>query len=94
MFHGSTVTRRDGFIHLSTCAQVVETAAKHFAGIRDLLLVDVIAAAIGRNGNLRAAARCSRTFTAISISPRSFESSRRRSAPMAATAFRHSKGGH
>lgn len=41
VFHGSEVDLRDGFIHLSTAAQVVETAAKHFAGQNDLLLVRV-----------------------------------------------------
>jgi len=30
VFRGSEVDRRDGFIHLSTAAQVAETAAKHF----------------------------------------------------------------
>ena len=33
--------RRDGFIHFSTGAHVAETAAKHFAGQSDLLLVSV-----------------------------------------------------
>lgn len=46
-FRGSEVDRRDGFIHFSTAAQVVETAAKHFAGRRDLVLVRVDAAALG-----------------------------------------------
>ncbi len=32
------------FIHFSTAAQVAETAATHFAGLRDLLLVQVDAA--------------------------------------------------
>ncbi len=41
MFRGSDVDRRDGFIHFSTAAQVPETAAKHFAGQSDLLLVSV-----------------------------------------------------
>ena len=40
-FHGSPVDLRDGFIHFSTAAQVGETAAKHFAGVEDLLLVAV-----------------------------------------------------
>ncbi len=46
-FRGSEVDRNDGFIHFSTAAQVVETAAKHFSGQRDLLLVSVDAAALG-----------------------------------------------
>jgi uncharacterized protein (DUF952 family) len=46
-FRGSEVDRRDGFIHFSTAAQVAETAAKHFAGQRDLVLVRVDAATLG-----------------------------------------------
>lgn len=38
-FPGSAVDLRDGFIHFSTGAQVRETAARHFAGARDLILV-------------------------------------------------------
>jgi uncharacterized protein (DUF952 family) len=41
VFVGSTVDRQDGFIHFSTAAQVRETAARHFAGQNDLLLVAV-----------------------------------------------------
>jgi uncharacterized protein (DUF952 family) len=41
VFRGAPVDRRDGFIHFSTAAQVAETAAKHFAGQADLLLVTV-----------------------------------------------------
>jgi uncharacterized protein (DUF952 family) len=40
-FRGSPVDIKDGFIHFSTAAQAVETAAKHFAGQSDLLLVSV-----------------------------------------------------
>lgn len=40
-FTGSPVDVKDGFIHFSTRAQVVETAAKHFAGVTDLVLVAV-----------------------------------------------------
>jgi uncharacterized protein (DUF952 family) len=47
VFRGSEVDHRDGFIHFSTAAQVVETAAKHFAGGRDLVLVRVDAARLG-----------------------------------------------
>ena len=46
-FRGSEVDLRDGFIHFSTAAQVAETAAKHFAGQRDLVLVRVDASALG-----------------------------------------------
>jgi uncharacterized protein (DUF952 family) len=45
-FDGSEVDRRDGFIHFSTAAQVRETAARHFAGVHDLLLVAVDPAAL------------------------------------------------
>ena len=47
MFRGSEVDRRDGFIHFSNATQVVGTAAKHFAGQGDLLLVHVDAAKLG-----------------------------------------------
>lgn len=47
IFRGSEVDARDGFIHFSTAAQVKETAAKHFAGAHDLLLVCVDAARLG-----------------------------------------------
>ena len=46
-FTGSAADRRDGFIHFSTAAQAAETAAKHFAGQSDLLLVGVDAARLG-----------------------------------------------
>lgn len=41
VFHGSEVDLRDGFIHFSTASQALETAAKHFAGQRDLVLLYV-----------------------------------------------------
>jgi uncharacterized protein (DUF952 family) len=47
VFLGSGVDRRDGFIHFSTAGQAAETAALHFAGERDLVLVAVDAAALG-----------------------------------------------
>lgn len=40
-FTGAPVDHADGFIHFSTAGQVTETAAKHFAGQADLLLVAV-----------------------------------------------------
>jgi uncharacterized protein (DUF952 family) len=39
IFEGAPVDLEDGFIHFSTAAQVQETAAKHFAGQQDLLLL-------------------------------------------------------
>lgn len=46
-FTGSPIDRQDGFIHFSTAAQVRETAARHFTGVADLLLVAVSAEAMG-----------------------------------------------
>jgi uncharacterized protein (DUF952 family) len=46
-FRGSDVDQRDNFIHFSTAAQVAETAAKHFAGQSDLLLISVNAGRLG-----------------------------------------------
>lgn len=46
-FTGAPVDAIDGFIHFSTAAQVAETAARHFAGQGDLLLVAVEAEALG-----------------------------------------------
>ena len=40
-FAGAAIDLSDGFIHFSTGAQVRETAEKHFAGQRDLLLIAV-----------------------------------------------------
>ena len=47
VFPGTPIDRRDGFIHFSAGDQVAETAAKHFAGERDLVLVAVEAKALG-----------------------------------------------
>ncbi len=47
VFAGAPVDRADGYIHLSTAAQVEETAARHFAGQGDLLLLAVEEAALG-----------------------------------------------
>jgi uncharacterized protein (TIGR00369 family) len=46
-FHGAPVDLADGYIHFSTAEQARETAAKHFAGQRDLVLVAVRAEALG-----------------------------------------------
>jgi uncharacterized protein (DUF952 family) len=46
-FAGAPVDLADGYIHFSTAEQAVETAAKHFSGQGDLLLVAVDAAALG-----------------------------------------------
>jgi uncharacterized protein (DUF952 family) len=47
VFRGSEVDIRDGFIHFSSAEQAAETAAKHFAGQRDLVLLHVVAAHLG-----------------------------------------------
>lgn len=39
VFTGAAIDLADGFIHLSSGAQVEETARRHFAGRQDLLLV-------------------------------------------------------
>ena len=46
-FDGAPIDLADGYIHFSTAEQVRETAAKHFAGQHDLLLVAVDAASLG-----------------------------------------------
>ena len=46
-FHGAGVDLTDGYIHLSAPGQVVETAERHFAGQRDLMLVAVDSGALG-----------------------------------------------
>jgi uncharacterized protein (DUF952 family) len=47
VFSGAPVDVADGFIHFSTAAQAAETAARHFAGRSDLVLVAVDADALG-----------------------------------------------
>lgn len=50
-FTGSEIDRLDGFIHLSTADQARQTAAKHFVGQKDLIIVGFRAADLG--GSLR-----------------------------------------
>jgi uncharacterized protein (DUF952 family) len=47
VFRGAAVDLRDGYIHFSTREQLAETAARHFSGEADLVLVAVGAAALG-----------------------------------------------
>jgi uncharacterized protein (DUF952 family) len=47
VFRGSPVDLTDGFIHFSTAAQAAETAARHFGGQADLVLVAFDDGAIG-----------------------------------------------
>lgn len=46
-YAGSSQDAADGFIHFSTAAQVVESAARHRAGQSGLVLLAVNAAALG-----------------------------------------------
>ena len=47
VYRGAPVDLADGFIHFSTATQVAETAAKHFAGRDDLVLVALAAEPFG-----------------------------------------------
>lgn len=47
VFTGAPVDAADGYIHFSTADQVRETAARHFAGADDLMLVAVDPGALG-----------------------------------------------
>ena len=47
IYTGSPDDKRDGFIHLSSAAQVRTTCAIHFAGEGDLLLVSLEAERLG-----------------------------------------------
>ena len=46
-FTGGALDRADGFIHLSTEAQLAATLAAHFAGAGDLVIAAVDLAALG-----------------------------------------------
>ena len=46
-YAGSEVDLADGYIHLSSQAQLAETAAKHYAGRSGLMLLDVDLASLG-----------------------------------------------
>ena len=47
VFEGAAIDLQDGYIHFSTAEQAEETAAKHFAGQDDLLLVAVETGPLG-----------------------------------------------
>lgn len=47
IYRGSADDIRDGFIHFSAADQVAETAAKHFSGQTDLVLIAFNADALG-----------------------------------------------
>ena len=46
-FRGAGIDERDGYIHFSSASQVKETAAKHFSGAADLVLVAIDAGRLG-----------------------------------------------
>lgn len=46
-FDGAPIDLQDGYIHLSSAAQAQETAAKHFAGQADLVIVGFEALDLG-----------------------------------------------
>ena len=46
-FAGAPIDVQDGYLHFSTGKQVRETAAKHFAGQNDLLLIAIDADSLG-----------------------------------------------
>ena len=46
-FRGAGIDMCDGYIHFSTAGQVRETAARHFAGVSDLVLIAIDAGRLG-----------------------------------------------
>lgn len=46
-FQGAPVDMADGFIHLSTAAQLTETVNRHFSGQQDLIIAAVDLVALG-----------------------------------------------
>src|SRR3954469_4973103 len=49
LFAGAPIDLKDGYIHFSTRYQLRETAARHFAGQDDLVLVAVDGGALGES---------------------------------------------
>jgi uncharacterized protein (DUF952 family) len=47
VFKGAAIDLHDGYIHFSDAGTVKETAAKHFAGQTDLLLISIDAGCLG-----------------------------------------------
>lgn len=46
-YSGAPIDVSDGFIHFSTAAQARETAAKHFAGVKGLIIATFSASSFG-----------------------------------------------
>jgi len=49
VFAGAPIDLEDGYIHFSSASQVAETAAKHFNGQDDLVLIALDASKLGSN---------------------------------------------
>ena len=67
LFLGAPLDRQDGYIHFSAADQVAATAAKHFTGMHDLVLVAVdaeFAWADAEMGNSARSAHCFRISSA------------------------------
>ncbi|MDY6924462.1 MAG: DUF952 domain-containing protein [Pseudomonadota bacterium] len=47
VYAGSAIDRADGYIHLSSAGQLAETARRHYAGRRDLILATVELGSLG-----------------------------------------------
>lgn len=47
LYTGSAVDRADGYIHMSTAAQLAETARRHYSDRADLVLVEVALDRVG-----------------------------------------------
>jgi uncharacterized protein (DUF952 family) len=47
-FEGAPIDKADGFIHLSTAAQLTETVDRHFAGRQNLVVAAIDLTALGR----------------------------------------------
>lgn len=53
IYEGAPVDLEDGFIHFSTASQVRQTAAKHFAGQDNLMLIKVATAPDARHYKMK-----------------------------------------
>lgn len=85
VFEGAAIDLTDGFIHFSTAKQAAETAARHFSGQVDLLLIAVDGAALGdklvyepsRGGDLFPHLYAPLPLTAVLLGNAAFARSRR-----------------
>ncbi len=46
-FEGASIDLTDGYIHFSTASQAQETARRHFQGVADLVVLELIAEELG-----------------------------------------------